>query len=117
MSEMGERLRISSFSGRRPKLLALILFMLPAAAHAEGLAPLRIDPALLGGAAVRAPVSGAARAPATVTRPAAGAIAAPAMSTDERPEFSDGETTIRAQNIRGVRSIEVIAEGDAEVER
>ena len=39
------------------------------------------------------------------------------MSADARPEFSDGETTIRAQNIRGVRSIELIAEGDAEVER
>ncbi|MDX5363322.1 MAG: LPS assembly protein LptD, partial [Pseudazoarcus pumilus] len=67
------------------------------------MAPLRVDPALLGQRSIVSPAA------------TAGGALAPAMSV--RPEISDGRTTVRAQNIRGLRSVEVIAEGQAEIVR
>jgi len=103
MSEMGERLRDSTIRSQRPKVLALLLLSFPGLVHAGAMAPLKIDPSLLGGRTIVTP---AARAAGT---------AAPAMSI--RPEISDGRTTVRADSIRGLRSVEVIAEGDAELTR
>lgn len=39
------------------------------------------------------------------------------MQAAERPQITDGTTTVRAQNLHGLRSIEMVAEGDAEVRR
>lgn len=103
MSRMGERLRDNTFERRRPKVLVLLLLSFPGLTHAGAMAPLRVDPALLGGRTIVAPAASAA-----------GGVA-PAMSA--RPEISDGRTTVRAQNIRGLRSVEVIAEGQAEIVR
>lgn len=103
MSEMGERLRDSTIRHRRPKVLALLLLSFPGLTHAGAMAPLKIDPSLLGGRTVVAPAARAA------------GVVAPAMSI--RPEISDGRTTVRADSIRGLRSVEVIAEGQAEITR
>src|SRR5690606_16665821 len=103
MSEREERLRDSTIEGRRPRVLALLLLMFPGLTHAGAMAPLRVDPSLLGERAIVAPAA------------TAGGALAPAMSV--RPEISDGRTTVRAQNIRGLRSVEVIAEGQAEIVR
>lgn len=103
MSDREQRLRDSTIEGRRPRVLALLLLMFPGLTHAGAMAPLRVDPSLLGGRAIVAPAA------------TAGGALAPAMSV--RPEISDGRTTVRAQSIRGVRSVEVIAEGQAEIIR
>lgn len=100
---MGERLRDSTFDSRRLKVLALLMLSFPGLTHAGAMAPLRIDPSLLGG-----------RAPSAAVSPAIAGVAAPVSL---KPEISDGSTAVRALSIRGLRSVEVVAEGEAEIVR
>lgn len=113
---MRQRLRDNTFERRRPKFLALLLLSFPGLAHAGTMAPLRVDPGLLGGRAIVAPVPAASNAAGGgVVAPIPSRGAAPAVG--QRPEISDGETTVRADSIRGLRSVEVVAEGQAEIVR
>lgn len=100
MTAMGERLRERTYDRRRLKVLSLLMLCFPGLTHAGALAPLRVDPALLGG------------------RPAAQIRGvAPDAPVSVKPELSDGETAVRALSIRGLRTVEVVAEGEAEIER
>jgi LPS-assembly protein len=105
---MGERLRDSTFECRWSKVLALLLLPSSGLVNADVMTPLRVDPALLGGRSAAAPsaASPVASSPGTVA-PAAASL----------PEITDGHTTVRAQQIRGLRSVEVMAEGQAEMVR
>ncbi|MBA4741389.1 MAG: LPS-assembly protein LptD, partial [Azoarcus sp.] len=101
MTAMGEHLRDTTYDRRRLRVLSLLILCFPGLTNAGALAPLRVDPALLGGRAA---------SPAAATAAAGEAVSV-------KPELSDGETAVRASSIRGLRTVEVVAEGEAEIER
>jgi LPS-assembly protein len=100
----------------------------PQTKTAKNLPPLRVDPALLGGGAL------AQRKPSTDTRPpevaerpqlpplysahvAAGVIPHPATTPFSATDKSSAPTYVTARHIDGVNEVEMVAEGDAVLER
>ena len=123
----------------RIRLIPLLLLCMSGASLAESLPPLKVSPDLLRGARV-APVKAPApsAAPATAENPpiaprapvvdralpaAERAPAAPATQAPQAPQATQaaplpvGTTAISALRIHGSRSIELVAEGDAELQR
>ena len=123
----------------RIRLIPLMLLCMSGASLAESLPPLKVSPDLLRGARV-APVKAPApsAAPATAENPpiaprapvvdralpaAERAPAAPATQAPQAPQATQaaplpvGTTAISALRIHGSRSIELVAEGDAELQR
>ena len=123
----------------RIRLIPLLLRCMSGASLAESLPPLKVSPDLLRGARV-APVKAPApsAAPATAENPpiaprapvvdralpaAERAPAAPATQAPQAPQATQaaplpvGTTAISALRIHGSRSIELVAEGDAELQR
>ena len=123
----------------RIRLIPLLLLCMSGASLAESLPPLKVSPDLLRGARV-APVKAPApsAAPATAENPpiaprapvvdralpaAERAPAAPATQAPQAPQAPQtaplpvGTTAISALRIHGSRSIELVAEGDAELQR
>ncbi|HRP98485.1 MAG TPA: LPS-assembly protein LptD [Rhodocyclaceae bacterium] len=119
------------------KLAALLLFALPGAVPAAGLPPLLVAPELIGeqGRAA-APDAGATAPESRAERPAAsdgpggrtppdaagravpGGRTTPAASAGPRArQPAPGETEVRALRILGVRAVELVAEGEAELQR
>lgn len=92
---------------------------------ARNLAPLRVDPALLGAAAP--PVSIATQPPEIAEQPklpplysahvAAGAIPHPATTPFSATDKKGAPTHVQARRISGVNDVEVVAEGEALLER
>lgn len=101
MTAMGEHLRDTTYDRRRLRVVSLLILCFPGLTNAGALAPLRVDPSLLGGRAA---------SPAAATAAAGEAVSV-------KPELSDGETAVRATSIRGLRTVEVVAEGEAEIVR
>ncbi|WP_407279854.1 LPS-assembly protein LptD [Aromatoleum evansii] len=116
------------------RAIPLLLCCFSGSALAAGLPPLVVSPDLMGGGSARTPakpapaaapvepvpagVHPAAKAPApapTVATPA-GAVSGtkPAQAPSALPP---GATEVRALRIRGTRSVELLAEGDAELQR
>jgi LPS-assembly protein len=95
-----------------------------AAAGARNLPPLRVDPALLGGAPAQLatqtqPPQVAERAevaPLYSAHVQAGLLPAPAMP-GEPVDKKNAPTYVTARNISGVNEVEVVAEGAAELQR
>jgi LPS-assembly protein len=95
-----------------------------AASGARNLPPLRVDPALLGGAATQ--LATATQPPQVADRSAlaplysahvqAGLLPAPA-APGEPVDKKNAPTYVTARNISGVNEVEVIAEGAAELQR
>ena len=98
---------------------------------AQNLPPLRVDPALLGGSALAqknaAPVSAETQPPEVAERPAipplysahvaAGAIPHPATTPFSATDKASAPTYVTAKHITGLNEVEVIATGDAFLER
>lgn len=92
---------------------------------ARNLPSLRVDPALLGGAA--APVSVATQPPEIAEQPrlpplysahvAAGVIPHPATTPFSAADKESAPTFVRARKITGLNEVEVVAEGEAILER
>ncbi|MCC4116414.1 LPS assembly protein LptD [Aromatoleum toluclasticum] len=116
------------------RAIPLLLCCFSGSALAAGLPPLVVSPDLLGGSSPRAPTKPApAATPAESGQPAAGArpaakmpASAPAAATQtpaKQPPaqagaaLPQGATEVRAQRIRGTRSVELLAEGDAQLQR
>lgn len=102
---------------------------------AQGLPPLRVDPVLLGGSAVARKGPAAAPPPvATQTQPpevaerpalpplysahvAAGALPHPATTPFSQVDKASAPTLVTARHIKGLNEVEMVAEGDAVLER
>lgn len=118
--------------GTRPRLIPLLLCCLSGSAAAAGLPPLVVSPDLVrpgkSGPAATGVVSpakpggaGAAPdkagpAPKAVPK-AVGGVAAPKGAPADAPALPPGATEVRADRIRGTRSVELVAEGNAELRR
>lgn len=104
------------------------------ASLARNLAPLRVDPALLGSTALASKEPGSAPPVAVETQPplvaeqpqlpplysahvAAGAIPHPATTPFSATDKKSAPTLVRANKITGLNDVEVIAEGEAFLER
>lgn len=119
----------------RVKILPLLLCCMSGAALAEGLPPLFVSPDLVGAGA---PASGATVSPDTATSAEAAGRASPKVPPSEKTDATPaatagqpaaeaatfpqagskpGETEVRALRIAGVRTVELVAEGEAELQR
>ncbi len=125
----------------RLRLIPLMLCWMSGASFAAGLPPLLVSPDLVRGGttAKPAPVDAAPAGPATAPagRPAPPASAPPSTTEGGRPgttggrisssrppaapepaeALAPGATSVRALRIHGARSVELIADGDAELRR
>lgn len=118
----------------RLRAIPLLLCCFSGSALAAGLPPLVVSPDLVGGDTPRAPVRpapaavrqepSAEPAPAGAAgRPAAASpktpVTAPAAAQPEQAAAAlpEGATEIRGLRIRGTRSVEMLAEGEAELRR
>lgn len=124
----------------RIRIVPLMMLCMSGASFASGLPPLRVAPELLrGGAAAPAPArapaaasTGAGARPAPTSAPSVPAAASPARapaparapSRTRAPRaeipaaaLPAGATSVTAERIYGVRGIELVADGDAELVR
>ncbi|BAL23263.1 LPS-assembly protein LptD [Azoarcus sp. KH32C] len=120
------------------RLIPLLLCCISSSAMPAGLGPLVVSPDLVREGGGKAPVPSASPATAGQAAPTTGAArttspagpkaGSPGVTTKQgttsvvqpvptAPELEPGATEIRAEHIRGTRSVETIAEGNAEVRR
>lgn len=130
----------------RMRLIPLLLCLMSGPVLAAGLPPLLVSPDLVrDGRAAATPRPAAAAQPAPATRSAPAPRAAPASAATDAaragtppasaprtavergpapkpvasqdPSLAAGDTLIKAQRILGTRSVELVADGDAELQR
>lgn len=116
------------------RLIPLLLCCFSGSALAAGLPPLVVSPDLVRGGTARPPAgpapadtrpASAGEQPAATAKPGAKAgaeadaktAAPPAAATTPAADLPRGATAVRALRIRGTRSVELVAEGEAELQR